>query len=123
MHPRIMSRIRALALDTKIEQTAVMLLVLLVVLYLLITGVRASLTLLENDELYTVRVASIPSIAGIWAALKEGSDGNPPLYYIITRFSIRLFGNSSLAVRLPAIFSFLVMEICLFIFVRRCLGA
>jgi hypothetical protein len=73
------------------------------------------------DEIFSVIVAIQPT----WhrTLLAMPADGNPPLYALLTRLSIHLFGMSDLAVRLPSILAFLVALIEIYIFVRREAGA
>jgi hypothetical protein len=69
------------------------------------------------DEIFSVIVATQPS----WHKFAQAmpADANPPLYALLTRISISLFGNSDLGVRMPSILSFFVCLIEVYIFVRR----
>jgi len=71
------------------------------------------------DELFTFYMTRLPSMSAVWAALKDGADLNPPLFYVATRFSQSLFGSSEWVIRLPAMIGFLVMMFGLYIFVSR----
>jgi hypothetical protein len=88
-------------------------------LYLIVVGLIAARKQLENDELFTLNIARLPSLGEVWAALLTGAEQLPPFFYVLTRASISSFGESSLALRLPAILGFLVMNLCLFRFVSR----
>jgi hypothetical protein len=75
------------------------------------------------DELITYDVSRLPTMADVWAALRNGADFNPPLFYIATRASQSIFGHGRVATRLPEIAGFLVMCLCMYKFVaRRCPG-
>lgn len=88
-------------------------------LYFAITCLLASYKLLWNDELYTLYISRPASLSGVWAALLTGAEQLPPLFYVITRASLALFGANELAIRLPEVIGFWVMSVCLFRFVSR----
>lgn len=67
------------------------------------------------DELCTLYVARIPG----WKERFAISSESPPLFYFLTRASLRLVGWNALGARLPEILGFWLMCICLFLFVRR----
>jgi len=71
------------------------------------------------DELFTFYMTRLPSMSAVWAALKDGADLNPPLFYAATRFFQNLFGSSEAVTRMPAIIGFFVMMVGLFCFVSR----
>jgi len=75
------------------------------------------------DELFTYNVATLPGFRAMWDALTHGADLNPPLFYVVTRAAISLFGPTELAFRTPAIAGFLVMCCCLYAFVAHRAGA
>src|SRR3954452_2427432 len=70
------------------------------------------------DELFTFYISRM-SLGNIWTILSSGIEPNPPLSYWLTHFSMGLFGQNEIAVRLPAIAGYWLMSICLFFFVRR----
>ena len=57
----------------------------LLLVYLAITGVLAHYRLFWNDELFTVYIARIPSVSGIWAFLATGVEQTPPTFHLLTR--------------------------------------
>lgn len=71
------------------------------------------------DELFTLYMSRLPSMSAVWAALKDGADLNPPLFYAVTRFFQLLFGPSEWVTRLPAMIGFLVMMLGLYRFVSH----
>jgi hypothetical protein len=72
-----------------------------------------------NDELFTYFIAQAPTLSGIWSALLTGADQNPLPFYVLTRWSLSLFGLREWALRLPAIIGVGVAGICLFYIVAR----
>ena len=72
-----------------------------------------------NDELYTYYIAHLPTMRDVWAALMSRGEQTPPFFYVITRLSLRVFGDNNLALRLPEMLGFWVMIVCLFVFVAR----
>ncbi|HEY3835670.1 MAG TPA: glycosyltransferase family 39 protein [Bryobacteraceae bacterium] len=71
------------------------------------------------DELFTFNVTQMHGFAGVWAALKAGVDFNPPLGYMVTKGFQFLFGNLELPTRLPALFGYFIMSLCLYRFISR----
>src|SRR4051794_21260497 len=88
-------------------------------LFYLFSVVLRSLRPFWFDELITVNVASLPGMTDIWQILKRGGDLNPPMFFILTRAAVSVFGSSELAFRLPAILGFFVLCCCLYVFVAR----
>ena len=76
---------------------------------------------LWHDELYTYFLANAPDLRTMLAQSRS-FDLNPPLIYATTRASLHLFGQSTLATRLPEILAFFVALLALFTFVRRRMG-
>jgi 4-amino-4-deoxy-L-arabinose transferase-like glycosyltransferase len=89
------------------------------VFYLLLVVPIALIKLLWADEFITYYIAKLNSVGGIWSALSRGADPNPPLSHLLVMWSMRLFGDSAFAVRIPAIITVLVGVICVFLFLRR----
>ncbi|MGO9241342.1 MAG: glycosyltransferase family 39 protein [Bryobacteraceae bacterium] len=69
------------------------------------------------DELFTFYISRLPT-AQQWSPVAM-NEGQPPLFHILTHASMRLFGESSLAVRLPEMICVWLLCISLFFFVRR----
>lgn len=91
----------------------------LLMLFSMVSVIRAGSRALWYDELFTYYVSHLPSMSAIWSGLKQGADLNPPFLYVATRAAFRLFGDGPVATRLPATIGFLVMSVCLFRFVSR----
>src|SRR5947199_4878798 len=89
------------------------------VVYAWFTWTFAYRKLMWNDELYTYYVAVLPSMHDVWNALLARGEQTPPLFFLITRLSFRLFGVNELSIRLPEIIAVWGMTLCLYAFVRR----
>lgn len=74
------------------------------------------------DELFTVYLCRLPSMKSTWTAVQHGADFNPPLFYLFTRISEKLFGEGPIATRLPEMLGVWLFCFCLFVFVGRRLG-
>ncbi|MFZ0880916.1 MAG: hypothetical protein WA002_15585, partial [Candidatus Acidiferrales bacterium] len=75
------------------------------------------------DEMCTWILVHQPSVRAIWSALERAADGQGPAYYVIERAASGMFANQEIALRLPSIFGFCCLTICVFIFVRRGAGS
>jgi len=94
------------------------------VLLLLLTGslslVWSHFRLLFRDEFYemwTDRVSSLGEVIAIQRTHPVSLD--PLAYHVLGHASIRIFGANTFALRLPALLGVLLMQGCLFVFVRR----
>ncbi len=81
--------------------------------------VRASDKFFWYDELFTVYLCRLPSMHALWAALANGTDFNPPLFYLVTRASTRLLGEGNVGARLPEILGYWIFSLCLYRFASR----
>lgn len=93
------------------------------VLFLGMTALRAVAKPLWYDELFTYYMSRLPDAGMTWAALKDGADLCPPLIFLATRESQKLFGDGLIGTRLPAVLGFLTMLLCLYRFVAMRCGA
>jgi hypothetical protein len=80
---------------------------------------NASLKCFWFDELFTVYLCRLPSFKNTWYAAVNGADFNPPLFYLLTRASQRVFGDGLISMRLPAITGVWLFGVCLFLFVTK----
>lgn len=76
-----------------------------------------------TDEIFTVGVTSLPSVAEILAALEDATDSNPLLYFLIERFFRSFTADPHIGFRLASCLGYAAMSLALFIFVRRRSGA
>lgn len=100
-----------------IERHEVAYLLLALTIFTLVAIHQDIVTPLWFDEFFTLFLSRLNSIHLLWQALP--SDGQPPLQYLLTRISMRAFGESELAVRLPELLAYLVAGFCTFKIVRR----
>jgi hypothetical protein len=71
------------------------------------------------DELLGLSAATAPNLKSLMAALASPVDINPPLYHILMRYSIQLFGLSTFAARLPAFIGMVSFLLCVYLFIAR----
>jgi hypothetical protein len=83
---------------------------------------RAREKYLWYDELITWYLCRLPTFHDTWVGVLRGFDFNPPLFYLITRWSERAFGDGNIGMRVPEMIGFWALSVCLFIFVRRRAG-
>jgi hypothetical protein len=102
-----------------VDQTPGRVLFAITAFYALLALPVAMVKLLWADELITYYIARLNSVPAIWDALARGVDPNPPAIHLLVMWSMRLFGDSELALRLPAMLACLLGVICLFLFLQR----
>jgi uncharacterized membrane protein len=99
----------------------------LAVLFVLLTAV-VSLTwshakLMSQDEMYAFQTCSVPSVAELVHVQRtEPISLDPLLYPLLAHAGMKAFGAGAFALRLPALMGFLLMQACLFFFVRNIAG-
>ena len=71
------------------------------------------------DELFTLYVASEPTLRDVLRALMNGADTNPPVDYLLRHASLAVFGESNVAFRWPSAAAFLAGQLAIFAYVRR----
>lgn len=83
------------------------------------SGYTASIHPLWYDEMFTYHISQLGGPAAIWSALRDGADAHPPLSYWLSHVSLRLFGDTGLALRLPSILAYWLASLALYAVVRR----
>jgi hypothetical protein len=79
--------------------------------------------LLSQDEMYEFQTDSVPSLGELIHIQKTWPISlDPLLYHALSHSAMQLFGANAFAQRLPALAGFLLMQICLFFFVRNLAG-
>jgi len=91
------------------------------ILYFADVLVRASEKFFWYDELFTVYLSRL-NVPSLWSALADGADYNPPLFYLLTRACVALFGEGNTGVRVPEILGYWVFSLCLYRFASRRAG-
>src|SRR3954447_16061974 len=69
------------------------------------------------DEIYTVNLCRVPVFHDLQQAVLNGADYNPPLFYLLTRWTGGPFDYGLIATRLPAILGFWAACVSLFFLV------
>jgi Dolichyl-phosphate-mannose-protein mannosyltransferase len=92
----------------------------LTLLYVLAV-LKASRRFVWFDELYTLDLAKARTIPLMWQLIRR-FDFQPPVGYLFSRFSMKLFGQSPLGLRFPSMLEFYVGSMALFFYVRRKVG-
>lgn len=69
------------------------------------------------DEFFTLFISRLPSLSEMLQAMP--ADSQPPLQYLLTHLSLRLFGEAEFAVRLPEMLAYLAAGLLTYRIVRR----
>lgn len=80
--------------------------------------------LLEQDEIFSLqtdRVSSLSEVLRIQRLYPISLE--PPPYHVFAHVAITVIGPTAFALRLPAFLGYLLMQLCLFFFVRNLVGA
>ena len=72
-----------------------------------------------NDEIYTLFAAALPNWRAVWNFYAQGADTPSPLPSLVVHAMLRFPSNPEIATRIPFILAFLVMCLCLYLFLRR----
>ena len=75
-----------------------------------------------HDEIYTVLLSRLPSLADTWRASADGADLSPPLNLWLTRAAHVPTGVGLISTRLPALLGFFVAMVSVFAVLRRRAG-
>jgi hypothetical protein len=97
----------------------VLCLTLLSVIYLVATCLHAAREKLWFDELWTFKISTLPSLRALWTYLSQGVEFTPPLGFLLSTWSERIFGSNEFGVRFPSVIAFWVMALCLYVYLRR----
>jgi hypothetical protein len=79
--------------------------------------------LLEQDEIFSLqtdRVASLAEVLRIQRLYPISLE--PPPYHVLAHAAMTVFGPTAFALRLPAFLGYLLMQLCLYFFVRNLVG-
>jgi uncharacterized membrane protein len=79
--------------------------------------------LMSQDEMYAFQTYSVPTVAELVRVQRtEPISLDPLLYPLLSHEGMKAFGADVFALRFPALLGFLLMQVCLFFFVRRLAG-
>ena len=98
---------------------ALALLLAMASVYLVLTCVRAWHKPFWYDEIFTLLIADQRSMHDMWSAETAGFEFNPPASYILTKLTRHLGERQELFARVPEIASYLIMMVCLTLFIGR----
>ncbi len=88
-------------------------------LYIPYVCARALVKPLWFDELATMLIARVDSVATIFRLLYAGVDPQPPLSFLAVRWSLLLPGNELITARIPSMIGFWLMSVCMYLFAAR----
>jgi len=71
------------------------------------------------DEICTWVMVQQHPLSALWNALKDGVDGQPPLFYLLERPVVAAVANEHVSFRLLSIFGFSCTVACLFLSIRK----
>lgn len=79
--------------------------------------------LLTQDEIFSLQTDRVHSLAEVLRIQRLYPISlEPPPYHVLAHAAIRLFGPTAFALRLPAYCGYLLMQLCLYFFVRNLVG-
>jgi len=79
--------------------------------------------LMWNDEFLSFYTDSVPTLHNVVEVqLHSPISLDPPTYHLLSHLMMDVFGRNAMALRLPALAGFLLMQVSLFYFVRRLAG-
>lgn len=108
-----------MSMEERIDHAPGRVFLLLTIVYLAAVAALSHVKLLWLDELITLHIAQHGGPAAIWDALKHGADPNPPITHLLVHFSRAVFGDHTLAYRLPAVIGYWIGTLSLFTYLRR----
>jgi hypothetical protein len=79
--------------------------------------------LLEQDEIFSLQTDRVSSLAEVLRIQKLYPISlEPPPYHVLAHAAMTLLGPTAYALRLPALLGYLLMQFCLYFFVRNLVG-
>jgi hypothetical protein len=72
------------------------------------------------DELFTLDIARSPSLRQLWYRLRF--ECNPPAVYLLSRYSMAIFGSTPFGLRFPSMVEFYFGSMAILLYVRRKAG-
>ncbi len=96
---------------------------LLLLLTVGLTLAWSSVKLMGNDEFLSFYTDSVATARGVLQVqLHTPISLDPPTYHLLSHLSMKVFGATATALRLPALAGFLLLQLSLFLLVRRLAG-
>ncbi len=88
------------------------------------SAVWSSHKLLEQDEIFSLQTDRVASLAEVFRIQRFYPISlEPPPYHVLAHAAMAVFGPTAFALRLPAFAGYLLMQLCLYFFVRNLVGA
>lgn len=79
--------------------------------------------LLNQDEIFVLQTDSVPTASQVLhIQLHSPIALDPPVYHLLVHAALSILGVTPFALRLPSLLGFLLMQVCLFIYVSRTAG-
>ena len=79
--------------------------------------------LLEQDEIFSLQTDRVSSLAEVLRIQESYPISlEPPPYHVLAHAAIKVLGPTAFALRLPALAGYLLMQFCLYFFVRNMVG-
>ncbi len=108
----------------KAESTGLRRLPLAAVAILILTAavilVWGHFKLLDQDEVFVLQTDSVASLRQmVDVQLHDPISLDPLFYHLLGHASVGLFGATAFGIRLPSLFGYLLMQVCLYFIVRR----
>jgi Dolichyl-phosphate-mannose-protein mannosyltransferase len=103
--------------DSELKHELWFVLAALTVLYAIIVSL-AGRRFVWFDELFTFDIAKAQTIPQMWEIIRR-IDFQPPAGFLLSRFSMELFGQSKFGLRFPSMLEFYLGSMALFFYVRR----
>jgi hypothetical protein len=76
--------------------------------------------LLEQDEIFSLQTDRVATLAEVFRIQRQYPISlEPPPYHVLAHAAMQIFGPTAFALRLPALLGYLLMQLCLFFFVRN----
>jgi 4-amino-4-deoxy-L-arabinose transferase-like glycosyltransferase len=96
-------------------------------LTVLLTGAMSAVwsahKLLEQDEIFSLQTDRVSSLAEVFRIQRLYPISlEPPPYHVLAHAAMAIFGPTAFALRLPAFVGYLLMQVCLYFFVRNLVG-
>jgi 4-amino-4-deoxy-L-arabinose transferase-like glycosyltransferase len=92
-------------------------LLLALAIFALLSAYCAYTVPLWYDEFFTLFISQIASLPKMLRAMPDG--GQPPMQYLLTHLSLRLFGETEFAIRLPEMLAYMAAGLLIYKIVRR----
>src|ERR1017187_3850309 len=117
--PEVPVRNAVLSRYRSFETTAVAFIFVAYTLVYFVSAIRrASSARPWLDEVLTLWICRLPTMADVWRVLHGSPDSAPPAWDLICRGFMALTGNDYLGIRMLAILGFYAAQVAIFLFVR-----